>query len=672
MPHWNCTNKQLKDIFNITSNSENRTNICMKFFDILNDIYNTKILDHELHVINCSDAPHLFNINDCKNTVAQNENIDIELEIENPSIIETSNYIRKGSVKNTLLTGLNTNRGHFNTLINFMKTIDDYETVDSLEIQGFHFKYHQVLSSRLTLFSWLIRFSNSYQILVDKRRSNFLQYFSISNGYYSIIMIGINLLTYTLLEYLYFKKALFTSINKSNNQIIEKSINELNNQSIANLNNIKNTENQNDVVNLKLYIENPNKIEEQNKINSKKLANINFFNYIKFKLGKLNKVKDDLFISLIKNISYFSLISNKKELNSMQQNSFIENFDYLSEKKNFFLIDNNFSTKTSFGGFLTIAIICTFIPMIYFLNTDYFKRENPKIRSNIVDSDLAISISKFSIDYNMTIYLDDDLYKNTIVWSNNFKYATSTDLELCKNNNFNNSGDKKFFCDEVTNDVQLAKRYVITHKCKLEKYVEYNQCPSNKYKFGFNLTYPTYKDITKLNDGLIIKSLSNEFETDVNNFPFYQVNFENIVAKENTGLIFDDYKEYNFNNVLFEEINENNVLSSVDSIEIYINSNTLNIEKYLKFKNFNEFLIESFSFLTILVDLGIILANFLSEYKYLKKLLVIYEIKTNSEEKLEIGFIDYCLDYIFLSSKKYDQDVDKLNSLVSIENLIED
>ena len=682
--NWPCSKIELINNFNSKYTKNSTIDICIKLNDALNDVFNTKISIHEIHVITCTDAPNLFKESDCKNTIANEQEINIEVEFcfgfkNNLSLIE------KGFVKYNKKSNKE-DKGYFRTDVILYKYINSIEVTETLKILSSTFVYDAIYNSKISLFSWIIIFPKPYYFIIDKRDTEFLTILSVVFCYYGILMMTLNLVISPYLEYLYFIEAqkninhkFENAYNKSNILVMESKI-EINLNTEEKF--IENNKVQNDVVELPFtalntkvnIIKSDDKKEINNKLNTELKSRVNFFNYLLFKCNLLSNNMKFFYSFQIKHIKYNSLLKNKvnRKDNDYIHNSVLNFFDFLSNQTNFYLIKGDFIYKNSIGGLISIVILLILLPSIYYLNEAYFLKINPKIRSSKIPTFEAYLNPKFAPIYDFSLKVDKALYEilDIIIPSKSvsFNLHTPTITETkCKKTLKNNYIlDNYSFCTSSSNFTTKFNSLGLKPNC-INNNLEDN-CTNYKYYLEYYLSVPTY-EIEKMHNGLSYKNYINKFELSVKDFPIYEVTFQGLLVNVNEGLIFNDYRQYNFTKILSEKFTSKSG-DSIKNIEIFFIGDSFYQEVYVNNKTFTECLMEIFSLFNILYTIGGTISNFFNEYFLLKTVLEIQKYKNNTYEDVDLGLFEFTFYNTFLGSKDAKVKIDNLLCMINLDSLI--
>jgi hypothetical protein len=195
-----CSIEELKSVFEIYEYKTDYIDICIKYADLLSDFFNKTVLDHEIHLVKCSDNLDIFKENECKNLVLPDEVIDLEYEMQ---ILGNERKIKKGKVQNSdkLI-----DKGFFDVLLTLKTVSEKDKKTTFLDVFKLGYRYEQILNGRKdSIFSIYLKIGKNHHIN-EYLAKNILTFINIIMSYFQILKYTIIIALSWPLEYIYLQQ----------------------------------------------------------------------------------------------------------------------------------------------------------------------------------------------------------------------------------------------------------------------------------------------------------------------------------------------------------------------------------------------------------------------------------------------------------------------------------
>jgi hypothetical protein len=658
LDHHECSKKELQTIFDINEINSDYIDICLSYKDIFQDFFNNPVLDHEIHLVKCSDNLDLFNENECRNLVSPNEIIDIDFEMQ---VLNKKRKIVNGTVA---FSDNIVDKGYFATYLNLKTTVEDDKILTFFDITSHSFRYQEALNNRRkSIFSIYLKIGINHQIN-ERFKKNILSYINIVLSYFQIFKFIVIIFLSWIFEYNYLKQSIRISPKLELKKEEPEQIDNLENSNtrFVKINNyISNTS-----VNVLNKEKNFFTVEQNNKH-----VKFTFNLFLKFKFNLLKDEENKEFNKLLSHIEINNLLKIAKQEEPFKNpQSTLYYSDIFSDYNNYFYYKKNKTIRTYLGGILSFILIIFFIPIIYLTNLDYWNHTNPKIRTSIFTDDLVkykekidnvTEIKNFNLSLTVDSKMKDDFHM----------IKTIFDIPiLLKDNDFSKIDDKFNISSTFYNRIYV----IYQHKCLNNSIVTISQdCNLDSiYNYSFSIKYNNYDEDNLENNSPKIFEITKNFTSNANKTPYYHALFNTLLLYDNTGNTFEmeEYKHYVLNTKVIDGMRKNKQWSynNKEALEIMVHPHLDNEIKIITYKTLSEVIIDSFSVISLMIIIFKSICHYYATYVYIKLLNEDSSILSTTTDLNSICLINYFLDLIRCAPTSYINRKNFLLDKISLNN----
>lgn len=317
---------------------------------------------------------------------------------------------------------------------------------------------------------------------------------------------------------------------------------------------------------------------------------ISFINFISYKFNPKLDYKYKIVFNKVSQIaSLENLLKNKNDKTT--KSSLLFFFDNSSDLKGYLSINNEYRFQTNIGGTLFIILILLIIPVFYIFGKDYWNNSNPIITSNTLSTEEAnkYNITYINLDPKLIAYVDTRLCSNSYIMLEHYSlntllfdfYHGYTKDYPCSIEKINSLEDQSIYFDYTCfNHTSLFSYFIkvddgdltnINYICENLLYQEISE-----FKYGLNFHY-SKSNFSSKNNFLSSINENIKFVKLEKGFPFFYLNFQYNVFRDDIGIFYQKYAQYEYLSLEYKGILEKN-FEEVDGMNINIKlDNKINV-----------------------------------------------------------------------------------------------